>query len=88
MDPYLISNQVHAGVSQALIRRRSMRRALLADQIGKFKLERVNENGRISFKANGNIDFFGEEVLTRVDGAGGPAWTERLPVRFEWLAAA
>jgi hypothetical protein len=20
-------------------------------------------------------------------GAGGPAWTERLPVRFEWLAA-
>jgi hypothetical protein len=24
----------------------------------------------------------------RVHGAGGPAWTERLPVRFEWLAAA
>ena len=46
-------------------------RALLADQIGKFKLERVNENDRISFKANGNIDFFGEEVLTRVSGAGG-----------------
>lgn len=23
-----------------------------------------------------------------IDGAGGPAWTERLPVRFEWLAAA
>jgi hypothetical protein len=46
-------------------------RALLADQIGKFKLERVNENGRISFKANGNIDFFGEEALTRVGGAGG-----------------
>ena len=63
-------------------------RALLADQIGKFKLERVNENGRISFKANGNIDFFGEEVLTRVGGAGGGKWTERLPVRFEWLAAA
>jgi len=62
-------------------------RALLADQIGKFKLERVNENGRISFKANGNIDFFGEEVLTRVGGAGGGKWTERLPVRFEWLAA-
>src|SRR2546425_4411318 len=46
-------------------------RALLADQIGKFKLELVNENGRISFKANGNIDFFGEEVLTRLGGAGG-----------------
>ena len=24
----------------------------------------------------------------RYGGAGGPAWTERLPVRFEWLAAA
>jgi len=24
----------------------------------------------------------------RSGGAGGPAWTERLPVRFEWLAAA
>jgi hypothetical protein len=45
-------------------------RALLADQIGKFKLERVDENGRIRFKANGNIDFFGEKVLTRVGGAG------------------
>jgi len=21
-------------------------------------------------------------------GAGGPAWAERLPIRFEWLAAA
>jgi hypothetical protein len=63
-------------------------RALLGDQIGKFKLERVNENGWISFKANGNIDFFGEEVLTRVGGAGGGKWTERLPVHFEWLAEA
>jgi len=44
-------------------------RALLADQIGKFKLERVNQNGRTSFKANGNIDFFWEEVLTRLGGA-------------------
>jgi hypothetical protein len=52
-------------------------RALLADQIGKSKLERVNENGRISFKTNGNIDFFGEEVLTRVGGAGGPVCTVR-----------
>ena len=63
-------------------------RALLAEQIGKFTLERVEENGKVSFKANGNIDFFGEEAFTRVGGAGGPAWTERLPVRFEWLAAA
>ena len=53
-------------------------RALLADQIGKFKLERVNENGRINFKANGNIDFFWEEVLARGDGAGGPDRTTRV----------
>jgi hypothetical protein len=38
-------------------------RALLAEQIGKFTLERVSENGEVSFKANGQIDFFGEEVL-------------------------
>jgi hypothetical protein len=35
-----------------------------------------------------NIDFFGEESITRVGGAGGRNWTERLPVRFVWLAAA
>ena len=46
-------------------------RALLAEQIGKFTLERSEEDGKVSFKANGNIDFFGEEVLTRVGGAGG-----------------
>lgn len=47
-------------------------RALLAEQVGKFTLERVEADGKISFKANGNIDFFGEEALTRVSGAGGP----------------
>ena len=46
-------------------------RALLAEQIGKFTLERVEENCKVSFKANGNIDFFGEEALTRMGGAGG-----------------
>jgi hypothetical protein len=50
-------------------------RALLAEQIGNFTLERVQENGKISFKANGNIDFFGEEALTRVNGAGGQSCT-------------
>jgi hypothetical protein len=50
-------------------------RALLAERIGKFTLERVEENCKVSFKANGNIDFFGEEALTRVGGAGGPART-------------
>ena len=46
-------------------------RALLAEQIGKFTMERVAEDGKVSFKANGQIDFFGEEPFTRVDGAGG-----------------
>jgi hypothetical protein len=46
-------------------------RALLAEQVGKFKLQRVVEKGATSFKANGNIDFLGEEALTRVGGAGG-----------------
>ncbi|HEY6264278.1 MAG TPA: hypothetical protein VIW93_05705, partial [Candidatus Acidoferrum sp.] len=52
-------------------------RALLAEQIGKFTLERVSEGGNVSFKANGQIDFFGEEALTRVGGAGGPVCTTR-----------
>ena len=38
-------------------------RALLAEQVGKFTLERVSENGEVSFKANGQIDFFGERIL-------------------------
>ncbi len=38
-------------------------RALLAEQIGRFTLEQVWENGVVSFKANGQIDFFGEEAL-------------------------
>jgi hypothetical protein len=45
--------------------------ALFAEQIGKFTLERAEEDGKVSFKANGNIDFFGAEVPTRVGGAGG-----------------
>jgi site-specific DNA recombinase len=46
-------------------------RAVLADQVGKFTLERVQESGKITFKANGKIDFFGEEAFTRLSGAGG-----------------
>jgi hypothetical protein len=52
-------------------------RALLAEQVGKFTLERVEENGKVSFKVNAEIDFFGEEALTRVGGAGGPVSTIR-----------
>jgi hypothetical protein len=63
-------------------------RALLAEKVGKFTLERVYEDGKASFRANGKMDFFGEEALTRLSGAGGRNWTERLPVRFVWFAAA
>ena len=49
--------------------------ALLAEQIGKFTLVQVAEDGKTSFRANGQIDFFEEEALMRVGGAGGgPAW--------------
>jgi hypothetical protein len=54
-------------------------RALLAEQIRKFTLE-PKSPGKITLKANGQIDFFGEEGLTRVGGAGGPAWTEAMPL--------
>jgi hypothetical protein len=46
-------------------------RVLLAEQVGKFTIERSQENGQVSLKANGSIDFFGKEALTRVGGAGG-----------------
>jgi site-specific DNA recombinase len=46
-------------------------RAMLAEQVGKFTIERTEENGSATLKANGSIDFFGEEALTRVGGAGG-----------------
>jgi hypothetical protein len=35
----------------------------LAEQIGKFTLEQVSEKGEVSFNANGQINFFGEEAL-------------------------
>ena len=52
-------------------------RALLAEQVGKFTLERVSENGEVSFKANGEIDCFGDEAFTQLSGAGGPDRTVR-----------
>ena len=38
-------------------------RALLAEQIGKFKLERVSEGSQMSFTASGEMNFFEEEAL-------------------------
>ena len=46
-------------------------RALLSEQVGKFTIERTEENGKVRVKANADIDFFGEEAFTRVGGAGG-----------------
>jgi len=48
---------------------------LLAEQVGKFTLEQIEEGGKISFKASGQIDFFAEEALTCVGGAGGAVRT-------------
>jgi hypothetical protein len=62
-------------------------RALLAEQVGKFTLERVSDDGKISFNANAGIDFFGEEAFTRVGGAGGPVRTVR-PYAFSLSLAA
>jgi hypothetical protein len=52
-------------------------RVLLAEQVGKFTMERLSENGEVSFKANRKIDFFGEEAFTQLSGAGGPVCTVR-----------
>ena len=62
-------------------------RALLAEQFGKFALNRVKDAGGWSYKAEGSVNFFGESLI-RVDGAGGRNWTESLPVPFGWLARA
>ncbi len=56
-------------------------RAELAKHIEKITLTPSGE----CYIASGTWNFVGRGS---VDGAGGPAWTERLPVRFEWLAAA
>lgn len=53
-------------------------RALLAEQIGKFTLDRVQGAGKISFRASGEIDFFGEDAFTRVGGAGGVVCSQGL----------
>ncbi len=44
-----------------------------------------NAESRRDLQANGEWDLLGD---VRSDGARGRIWTERLPVRFVWLAAA
>lgn len=64
-----------AGVEVTGLTRGHAKQAYL--QVGKFALERVQQDGKITFKANGKIDFFGDEALTRLSGAGGPDCTVR-----------
>jgi hypothetical protein len=56
-------------------------RNYLAQHVEKITL---NRKGKI-FVAAGTWNLLGCGIS---NGAGGPAWTERLPVRFEWLVAA
>ena len=66
-----------------------MAHAVLAEHLGNFTLEATIQDGEpVLYLAHGKVDLLGEEVMARTRGAGGPAWTERLAVRFEWLAAA
>jgi hypothetical protein len=50
-------------------------RAVLAEHFGTFKLEPVNENGKLTYRAHGNVDFFGDRAMARPGGAGGAART-------------
>jgi hypothetical protein len=44
-------------------------RAFLAERVGKFTLQRVQSNGKFSFKAEGKMDFFGDLHAWMVPGA-------------------
>jgi hypothetical protein len=65
---------------------------LLAGEIPRAKAEIAKHCTDITSNQEGNTYRLSGEWhllgVLRSDGAGGPAWTERLPVRFEWLAAA
>jgi hypothetical protein len=49
-----------------------MRRAVLAEHFGTFKLEAVNESGESKYCVQGKVDFIGGKRVARTDGAGGP----------------
>jgi site-specific DNA recombinase len=44
-------------------------RAFLAERVGRFTLQRVQSNGKFSFKAEGKMDFFGDLHAWMVPGA-------------------
>jgi hypothetical protein len=63
-------------------------RALLAEQVGKFTLHRVQEGESTTYKASGKIDFFGEVTLTQLSGAGARIVHSSPRVDFEIEVAA
>jgi hypothetical protein len=60
-------------------------RAALAEHFDRLILDPTLQAGEASYSVRGEVDFLGSEALTRTDG---PAWTERLPIHFGWLAVA
>ena len=46
-------------------------RVVMAEQFGKLTLTPVRVNGILSYGARGKVDFYGEEAMIRVGGAGG-----------------
>jgi hypothetical protein len=46
-------------------------RAVMTEQFGKLTLTPVRESGTLSYAARGEVDFFGEQAMIRVGGAGG-----------------
>jgi hypothetical protein len=43
---------------------------VIAEQFGKLTLTPIRENGALSYAARGKVDFFGEQAMIRVGGAG------------------
>jgi hypothetical protein len=43
----------------------------MAEQFGKLTLTPMRENGTLGYTARGKVDFFGEQTMIRVGGAGG-----------------
>ena len=76
--------------SRLLARPESVEKAhdVLAESVGKLTLEATTEIGKRTYLAHGKVDFFGEAGMLHSRGAGGGKRTERLPLRFEWQAAA
>jgi site-specific DNA recombinase len=57
-------------------------RAVLAEHFGTFKLEPVNEKGKLTYRAHGRVDFFGDREVARTGAAGGPACTILPQAKF------